>query len=941
MIFKLRFLGLVVPLFSLFVSARLSPAQSSTLHGTVLDPSGAAVSNAEITVSGSGPAHHTKSGTDGTYTFSGLAPGSYSVLATAKTFASLNIQNVVIAPGQVKTLNLHLQIAIEQQEVTVQEQGHGVNLSPDQNANAMVLSGSSLDAFSDDPDELRNELQALAGPAAGPNGGQIYIDGFAGGRLPPKSSILAIRVNQNPFSAEFDRLGYGRVEIVTKPGSQKLHGSLASGGTSSALNTANPLVPGQPSYYQYSIVGNISGPLGKNASYSLSAFRVSHQNQAIIDALDPQNPAVSIREAFPTPATYLSIDPRLDFQFGKRSTFSIRNMFYRTYQTGSGVGTLNLSSQASNVLSEENQLQISHTFLVSAHFVNDTQFQWSRIYNDQIAQNPKPAVTVQGAFTSGGSSSGIARDLQNNFELHNDSTVTAGAHTLRFGTLLRAYDDSSNSTAGANGSYYFSSVSAYEAKNPSQYSAAVIRNSIARVTLFDGALFFQDDWHWKPNLMMSMGLRFEGQNRIHDHVDWAPRLALAWSPAHGSAKPKTVIRAGYGWFYNRFTVPDFFSADSGTPYVLETIHDNGINQQTYVANDPKFYDPDTAESESALQTAGAIPSYHTLDPHFHAALDMQTGVGIDRAITSKITANLTYLYTQGVHQYMTNNVTAPAFNPSNYTMASAAPGVYNNQFQSGGFYRQNQLIFTASYQSRRWVIKGYYLLNGAKSDTQGVTSFPSVAQNPGFDYGRASFGFRHRVNFIDSYSGPHGLLIATMLFVRSGLPYNLTIGNDLTGNNQFNARPAYGVCGNADVVSTRYGCLDTNPVGKAERIVPYGVGTGPANAIFHLRVSKVIGVGPRIASEGEGDTYNTGNNVGSRGLSGDSAAVRLNENAPRRYSLTIAGWAENLFNIVNLSPPNGVLLSPLFGKSQSTATGGFGSATPGNRSIVLQTYFSF
>src|SRR5581483_4963087 len=231
--------------------------------------------------------------------------------------------------------------------------------------------------------------------------------------------------------------------------------------------------------------------------------------------------------------------------------------------------------------------------------------------------------------------------------------------------------------------------------------------------------------------------------------------------------------------------------------------------------------PDTAESESALQTAGAIPSYHTLDPHFHAALDMQTGVGIDRAITSKITANLTYLYTQGVHQYMTNNVTAPAFNPSNYTMASAAPGVYNNQFQSGGFYRQNQLIFTASYQSRRWVIKGYYLLNGAKSDTQGVTSFPSVAQNPGFDYGRASFGFRHRVNFIDSYSGPHGLLIATMLFVRSGLPYNLTIGNDLTGNNQFNARPAYGVCGNADVVSTRYGCLDTNPVGKAERIVPY------------------------------------------------------------------------------------------------------------------------
>ena len=72
----------------------------------------------------------------------------------------------------------------------------------------------------------QTDLQALAGPSAGPNGGQIYIDGFTGGQLPPKSSIREIRINQNPFSAEYDKLGYGRIEIFTKPGTDKYHGQI-------------------------------------------------------------------------------------------------------------------------------------------------------------------------------------------------------------------------------------------------------------------------------------------------------------------------------------------------------------------------------------------------------------------------------------------------------------------------------------------------------------------------------------------------------------------------------------------------------------------------------------------------------------------------------------------------------------------------------------------
>ena len=157
-------------------------------------------------------------------------------------------------------------------------------------------------------------------------------------------------------------------------------------------------------------------------------------------------------------------------------------------------------------------------------------------------------------------------------------------------------------------------------------------------------------------------------------------------------------------------------------------------------------------------------------------------------------------------------------------------------------------------QTRRFVLNGSYTFNIAKSDTQGVYSFPSVAQNPGLDYGRATFGVRHRVTLMNSYTAPFGFVFSSLLSAQSGTPYNLTTGYDLTGNNQFNARPAYGVCGAPGVVTTRYGCLDTNPAGKGERIVPFGVGLGPANALLDLRVSKTFGVGPRIQTESGGDT---------------------------------------------------------------------------------------
>ena len=918
-------------LFLLAISPlRAHAQQAGSLHGFVLDPSGAAIPGASITLTNSGKATSAKSGSDGEYIVHNLAAGTYAISVQATGFTLSPDATVSITAGQSRQFNITLAIAVEQQNVQVNTQTNGVSLNPDENSGALVIKGSDLDALSDDPDQLQNELQALAGPAAGPNGGEIYIDGFSGGQLPPKSSIREIRVNQNPFSAEFDHIGYGRIEILTKPGSDKFGGHVTSLATDSSLNTNNALVPNTPPYYLYFLQGDVNGPLTKHSSYFISVFNLNRQTQAIIDATDPNNTANKIESAYLTPSSVFSFTPRVDIQLGANNTLSIRDAFTRNASSGNGVGGLSLQTQASNSTNYENALQISDTIVVNSHLINEIHFQWRRVRNDQYAVNTTPTVTVQGAFVTGGANSGTLTDHQDIFELQNYSTATTGKHTIRFGTRLRAYRDANQSTAGQNGSSTYQSIADYVANNPSEVQATSIQNPLARALLFDASLFYQDDWRKTPGLTVSYGLRYEGQNRIHDHADFAPRVAIAWAPGFNSkTPPKTVLRVGYGWFYDRFTVPNSFSSATGTPYVIQTIHQNGINEQASITQ----YNNGVASPTT--------PSISTIDPHFHAALSMQGGFGVDHALGKHTTSNVTYLYTHGVHQYLTDVVTAPAFDLSNYTITGPTPSVYNNQYQSGGVFNENQIIATISTRFKKFSVTSNYTYSNAKSDTAGVTSVPSISQNPGLDYGRATFGITNRIFVLGTYSAPHGIIFAPLLAAQSGTPYNITIGNDLTGNNQFNARPTYGTCGATGVITTAFGCLDADPTGKNEQLVPYNLGTGPANVVFHIRVSKAIGIGPRIKTETGGPQMQGGGGVQGRGLSGSQQQVKLDATVPRRYNLTFIIGALNLFNIANRGTPNGVLNSPLFGQTQTLATGPFGMPAPGNRDIFMQTLFSF
>ncbi len=988
---------------------------NASLHGVVTDPSNAAIPDATVIATGTdGKVKTTSTDQSGRYTLVGLTPGSYTIRIGAKGFTLFEKTGVGISPGQSISLDANLTVTLEKQEVTVNSEDRQTQISTDpaNNAGALILKGEDLNALSDDPDDLASDLQALAGPAAGPNGGQIFIDGFSGGRLPPKESIREIRINSNPFAAEYDRLGFGRIEIFTKPGTDKFRGQAFFSFGDRIFNSRNPFATTQPPYQSRQFGGNVSGPLGKKASFFLDIEKRDIDENALIVAsvLDPSLNIVPFNSAIVTPIRRTTLSPRIDYQIDAANTMSARYTYTTQTHEDQGVGQFALASRGYATDNTEQTVQVTETAVLNARTINETRFQYIRERNHQQGVSNTPTINVSGAFVSGGAPFSLNFTDQDSYELQNYTSMALGTHALKFGARLRGSTDASQSTSNYNGTFTFAggrfpilitngqvqldasgqrvltdltSIQVYRQTQlllqqglssvqiralgygPNQFTLSG-GTPLAGVDQFDAGLFVQDDWRVRPNVTISGGLRYEVQTNIHDMGDISPRIGIAWAPgsAKASLRPKTVIRGGFGIFYERFS----------ENLTLNAERHNGVTVQQFVVRSPDFFPvvPTVASLTSARQTQ----AINRVDSGLRAPYIMQSAIGIERQLPRNITLSMNYTNSRGLHNLRTRNINAPLL--GTYDIANPASGVrpFGNsqgdiyQYESSGVFKQNQLI--TSVQARinpRISIFSFYSLSSAHSNTDSVNSFPANQYDLSTEYGRAGFDVRHRAFIGGNVNGPWGVSLSPFIMMASGGPFNITTGRDLNGDGVFTDRPAFATdLSRSSVVHTVFGVFDINPI-AGQTIIPRNYVQGPGVVSVNLRMSRTWGFGERNSSAagpnsgfggpggggeggrggGGGRGPGGGGNRGFGGLRGGPGGFG-GGSAAKRYNLTLSASSRNLINHVNLGQPVGDLSSPFFGQSTSIGggfgpggggPGGGGGGAAGNRKIEFMLRFSF
>lgn len=977
-----RGLGVVLALLAGAALSAWAQTNVGAIHGQVTDPSKAVVVGASVIVTGAdGAVLSATTNQQGTFDLKGVAVGKYKVEIFAKGFAPFTQEGVEVGAGQIQQVNAALEIEAQQQQVTVTDQGAGLDVSPTNNAGAIVINGAALDALPDDPDELQTDLTALAGPSAGPNGGQFYIDGFTAGQLPPKSSIREIRINSNPFSAQYDKVGYGRVEIFTKPGTDKWHGGFSVNANASGLNTKNPFFNSQsagnaayPSYDSVQYSGNVGGPLSKKASFFFNADIRDINDLGIVNAqiVNSANQVAPFSAAIPNPKTRDNIGPRLDYAITSTNTLTVRYQYYRNNETNDGIGGFDLPEAGYNALTTEQTVQIGDTQIFGTKVVNETRFQFLREGTNQDPLSTTPSISVPLSFTTGGFSGGQVLDTTNHYELQNYTSIQFNKHFLKFGARVRGVTDDNSSTAGFNSAYSFASIQSFQQTllNPlapaaSQYqitSSPIFNgtpNPFAQASQFDVGLYVEDDWKIRPNITLSYGLRFESQDDINNHANWAPRLGFAWGIGGGKTAPKMVLRAGYGIFYDRVAVADILQIDR---FNLENVAQFTVTNPTFFSNAP-------------VQVVAGPTTFLTkyqIAPNVRAPYQMQTAVSLERQLTKTANVTVSYVNSRGWDQLFLNNINTPLpgtvdfpyyQNPTTGTRPFGTTNIYD--YQSEGIFRQNQLFVQSTVRAGAKVtLFAYYVLNYANSDVSGTNSFPSNPFNINQDYGRAAFDIRNRFFLGGSLGLPWGLRLSPFLVASSGTPYSITLSQDLIGSSQFNQRPAFASSATlpADLVTVPgFGSFDTVPQ-PGEKLVPINSLTGPDHFTLNLRLAKTFNFGPENKGGANAGAGGGGGGGGGRGGGGGGGgrnpfggggggAFGGGTPSSKRYGITLSVNARNVFNIVNLATPNAVLSPPtvdspqasfsrFFGVSNALAGGPF-SSNSANRQIYLQAGFSF
>jgi carboxypeptidase family protein len=837
---------------------------AGTLQVTVVDPSGAVIVGATVTVTGTENATSAATVAPvptsdvGIARVSGLAPGRYSIQAVFPGFETGLLKEVRVRGGENKQV-LVLPIPRVETSVTVEQDRQAAAADPRARTFGTVLTREAIEALSDDPATLRQQLQDMAGPGA-----IIRVDSFEGGALPAKAQIRSIRISRDQFAAENHSAGGVSIEIITQPGLGPVRYNSQFRFRNDGLSGRSPFVPARGPEQNLNYGFGLGGGLIKNKSsfnlnvYGINAYDTPNLNVALTNG--PKAQALGIR----SPHDNLFVNGQIDYALTLDQTLRFAYNLSRFTNGNLGVGGYDEAERAYSNENDVHNLRGQHYGPIGrrAFLRSRAQLFWS----DSSSHSATEAATfrVNDAFTSGGaqvSGGQHARTLN----IGADLDYVRGLHSLRAGVALDGGWYRSDASSNYLGTYTFDSLQDFQAQRPSNYTRRLGDPNISYQN-FQSGLYLQDDIRLRKNLTLSPGVRYEVQTHVREYGNLGPRVGMTWAPF---ASGRTALRGSAGIFYDWLPIGTY----------EESLRVDGVRQRELNILNPSFPDPGNI---------GFVPpiNRYLLGTEYSAPRTTRVSAGVDQALTKLIRAAATYSYQRGSRLSRGLNVNAPvngirpALEFGNIIEVVSDAASRQHQLQVDANVNPGALLpaFNGPLISwKRTTVFLNYAVAKLDTDTGGPFSIPATGDLTA-EWGPAAADIRHRLNVTFNNQIIRNVLISLNVYGNTAPAYTLLTGRDDNGDGVFNDRPA-GIGRNTERAS--------------------------GQKTINLQVAYQFAFGRTRTALPPG--------IGVFG-GGGAAEVRTFDQGNARYRLQLFVQGQNLTNQANYVGYSGTLTSPFFGR---------------------------
>jgi hypothetical protein len=764
------------------MSEEQSTSSSRAISGTLLDPTGAAIVNAQVSLLGSGDKALAQVTTDnsGSFGFDHLATGNYILDFQAEGFRPTRV-NVNLTAKRQTPIRVTMQIAVLNESITVAtgDSAPLVSIESSENQNANTIDRNALDRVPVfDQDYITTMSRFLDDNATGTNGVALVVNGIeANGPGVTPSAVQEVKINNNPYSARFSRPGRARLEIITKGGTPNYHGSLNFLFRDSVFDATNAFAIVKPHERRQYYEGSVTGPIGhsKHTSFLLALDEDLQDQQGVVDptalAAAESLGFGAIPQTVANPTHHFFGSGRIFHDFANGDQFWIGYSYEHRSVENQNVGGTTLPSAGTDTHFLEHEINVSDLHQFSPHWLNQLRFLVGHFDNSVSSISGAPQLAVSGLFTAGGAQAD-SRRTEYHFDGTDFATYANGRHQLSFGIDIpdisrRGLDDFTNRA----GTYTFASSADFAAATPTTY---LLQTGQGHVVFVEKVIsgFIEDNIRLKPGFSLYLGMRYYWQNYFHDEPhNFAPRAGFAYAPTAGG---KTVIRGGAGVFYDR----------SGPSPIGDLLHFNGVNLLRYIVDQPLVSYP-----INPVALAQVPSSVVTLDSHARIPYSIQYSIGVERQVTAKSTASAVYIGNRGMDSFRSIDANAPLLLGGNYVRPNPTLG-QDRQIQSEGYLKGNALELTfRGKPSKYFAGQVQYTLSRTYNNTSGITFFPANSYDAAADWGRSDNDRLHKFDLLASSQPTHYFTFGAALSLYAGKPVTITTGADNNHDGIINDRP--------------------------------------------------------------------------------------------------------------------------------------------------------